>query len=162
MGESFIEFYETHRKKLQVIVIVLAIFLFYFDFLFGFAIVGGISVVWLVSQFVDEDNPLRNVLLVSIFGVWVLCCWQGFSVILKYESRKAETFCGKIVDSETRTAARQRSVYFYLIENQNSNRKTFTGYDYFGDKGGEICVEYVPAAKSVFFNRDYVLKIERK
>lgn len=63
MGESFIEFYETHRKKLQVIVIVLAIFLFYFDFLFGFAIVGGIGVVWLVSQFVDEDNPLRDVLL---------------------------------------------------------------------------------------------------
>lgn len=162
MRESLLDFYQAHRLICQITVMLLVILLFYIKFVEVLPIVGGLVILWLIDKYVDNDHPLRDMLMVATLSTWVLICWQGFDFIIQYESRQAEIFCGKILDSETQTAARQRPVYYYILENQQGHHKTFSANDYFGDKGREVCVTYIPATKSVFFSHDYVLKIKRK
>lgn len=155
--EELIDFCENYRSWLYIILVILGIVLIYINWLVFVAIFGGLSVMYGLNHHLDNDHPLRDMIMVGALLAWAFVCWQSFDWIVKYESRKAQTFCGKIVDYETQSYPRQRSVYIYFLENQQGKTKSFAGHDYLGDKNSRICVQYIPHEKSVFFADDYVL-----
>lgn len=156
--EELIDFYEKHRSVLYAILIALGIVLIYMNWLVFVAIFGGLGVMYALHRHLDDAHPLRDVILVGALLAWAFLCWQGFDWIVKYESRKAKTFCGKIVDYESQSYPRQRPHYVYVLANPEGKQTSFSSYDYLGDKNSEVCLKYIPHEKSVFFAEDYVLE----
>ncbi|SSY71192.1 hypothetical protein [Alysiella crassa] len=156
--EELMDFFEKHRSVLYAILIALGMVLIYMNWLVFVGIFGGLGMMYALHRHLDDDHPLRDAIMVGALLAWAFLCWKGFDWIVKYESRKAKTFCGKIVDDERQSYPRQRPHYIYLLKNQQGQSKSFAGHDYWGDKNSHVCLKYIPHEKSVFFAEDYVLE----
>ncbi|MCG7657839.1 hypothetical protein [Wielerella bovis] len=157
MREQWLDFYARNRNWLWMAAAALSLFVLWHNWLAWAAMAGGALLVYGVDKAMDDAHPLRDAMMVGALLSWAFLCWQGFDWIVKYESRKAKTFCGKIVDYESQSYPRQLTHYIYFLENQQGQTKSFSGYDYLGDKNSEVCLKYIPHEKSVFFSEDYVL-----
>ncbi|XXQ68824.1 hypothetical protein ACKLNO_02905 [Neisseriaceae bacterium B1] len=157
--ENLYEIYQQHRYKFAIALAILMCVLFYQQWLVLVAIFGGVAVVGLLLHNMDDSHPMRDICAVDILLGWALLCWQTYDFILKRESQKAQTVCGKwLHSSEARPVSRGRSYYETTLALDNGTTKTFTYSRTMGKTNQTVCVRHIPDDASLFF-ADEVLEM---